>query len=356
MNYVLKSIILLSLAALSSGCSPEFKEAESAQIRPVKLLEVVDMNAGTIRTFPAKVAATKQVDLAFRLPGHLIEFALVEGQQVKQGEILARLDDRDARNTLLNSEANHDLAAADFKRKGKLLRSQLISQADYDLSQAQLKSAQASLASASDQLSYTVLKAPYNGTVAKIDIDNYQMVQANQPILVLQQDRNIDVVIQVSESLATSVTQFDHDATVRFSAQPDKFYPVQLKEYATQVTQGTQSYEVVFTLPQPSDSNILPGMSAELTIDVADAKQPITSTVLPASAIAKRDADGQDIIWLYNTENGTVNPHPVTLGKVRTNGIEVISGINTGDQVVVAGIQYLSAGLAVKPLRWQRGV
>jgi len=358
MNHYIKTIILLTVTAFISGCSVESKEPTAPSIRPVKLLQIADMQNAAIRRFPAKVTATEQAELAFRLPGQLVEFSLVEGQHVKKGAVLARLDDRDARNTLLHREAEHELAAADFARKGKLLHTQLLSQAEYDLAKAQLKSAQAALFSARDQLSYTVLTAPYSGTIAKITSDNYQMVQANQTLLVLQQDRNIDIVIQVSETLATRVTQLTGDssnqAQVIFSAQPYKSYPVRLKEYATQVTPGTQSYEVVFTLPQPSDGQILPGMSAELTLKLATAEQ--TVAILPTSAVMKRDANAQNIIWLYNSATHTVNPQTVTLGKVRSQGIEITSGIKAGDKVVIAGIQQLSAGLVVKPLHWQRGV
>lgn len=360
MKHLTKILSILISAAILAGCSTESAEVTAQVIRPVKLLEITDINTASMRTFPAKVAAAKQADLAFRVPGHLVEFSLVEGQSVKKGELLARIDDRDARNSLLNREADYELANADFKRKGELLRRTLISQADYDLTKAQLKSAKAALANAQDQLSYTQLKAPYTGTVAKISIDNYQMVQANQTVLLLQKDRNIDVVIQVPESLASSVTLFNPQTNilplVRFANQPSKSYPARLKEHATQVTPGTQSYEVVFTLPQPTQIKILPGMSAELTLDIAMSDQVIQTATLPVSAIMKRDEDGKNIVWLYHDDKGTVTPTQVTLGKVTTEGIEILQGVHIGDKVVVAGVQYLSADQAVKPLRWQRGV
>lgn len=360
MNKLTTSLSLLILTAVISGCSAESTEVVPSSIRPVKLFKVTDVNAGSLRAFPAKVAATKQAELSFRLSGHLVDFDLVEGQQVEKGDILARLDSRDARNTLLNREADYELAKADFKRKGELLRRELISQADYDLASAQLKSAKANLASAQDQLSYTELTAPYSGTVAKIAIDNYQMVQANQSVLVLQKDSNIDVVIQVPESLAGKVTQFNPNAStqpvVHFANNPSLTFNASLKEHATQVTPGTQSYEVVFTLPRPSNMTVLPGMSAELTVDIANHSAKSVNTVLPAAAISKRDLDGQHVVWAYNSELGKVNQHIVTLGKVTTDGIEIVDGISVGDQIVVAGVQYLSEDLQVKPLRWQRGV
>lgn len=360
MKYLLLPFSLLLFILMTSGCTADSVEVAPPVIRPVKLLTITDVNAGSIRAFPAKVAATKQANLAFRVSGHLVELSLVEGQQVNKGDVLARLDSRDAQNALLNREADYELAAADFTRKGELLRRELISAAEYDLAKAQLKSSKANLANAKDQLSYTELKAPYDGTIAKIDMDNFQMVQANQGLLVLQKNSDIDVVIQVPESLASRVTQFNpHTAfipQVRFATNPEKAYPISLKEHATQITQGTQSYEVVFTLPRPQTMTVLPGMSAEVSLDVSVSEQSQITAVVPASAVVKRDVDGQHIVWVFGEDLGSVKQRIVTIGNVTTHGIEIIKGVNVGDQVVVAGVQYLSEDLAVKPLRWQRGV
>jgi len=360
MKYPLVPLPLLLLTLMISGCATESVETPPPTIRPVKLLTVMDAKMDAIRVFPAKVAATKQANLAFRVSGHLVALSLFEGQQVKQGAVLAQLDNRDATNTLLNREADYELAEADFKRKGELLRRELISVSEYDLAKAQLKSAQANLAYAQDQLSYTELKAPYDGTIAKINMDNFQMVQANQTLLVLQKDNNIDVVIQVPESLASSVTQLNTHSTfvpkVHFANNPQQAYAIHFKEHATQITQGTQSYEVVFTLPRPQSMTILPGMSAEVSIDTSTAQQAQVIAVIPPSAVIKRDIDGKHIVWVFNEARSTVTQHVVTLGGVTTQGIEIISGINIGDHVVVAGVQYLLENQVVKPLHWQRGV
>ncbi|MFV7771551.1 efflux RND transporter periplasmic adaptor subunit [Shewanella marisflavi] len=360
MKHLTTASSLLVLTLVLAGCTTESAEITPESVRPVKLLEITELNQNSLRRFPAKVAATKQAELSFRLSGQLVEFTLVEGQQVTQGQVLARLDDRDARNNLLNREADHELAVADFKRKGELLRRELISQAEYDLAKAQLKSAAANLANAQDQLSYTVIKAPYNGTIAKTQIENHQIVQANQPILLLQKDSFIDVVIQVPESLASRVTSFNPNSPslpmVSFSNQPDKAYAGRLKEFATQVTPGTQSYEVVFTLPVPSDIKVLPGMSAQLTLDITQANEHKASAVVPASAVVKRDQDGKSIVWTYDLGTGSVSSREVSLGKVTSEGIEILDGIGLGDRVVVAGVQQLKEAQQVKPLRWQRGV
>ncbi|SUI80827.1 Macrolide-specific efflux protein macA precursor [Shewanella baltica] len=180
----MKSYRLLPLAmllpALLSGCSPAESSVQVDTVRPVKLFEVLNVEAGDFRTFPARVAANSRAELSFRISGQLTELTLVEGQRVAQGSLLAQLDDRDAKNNLMTREAEHELLAADFKRKAELLNRKLISQSEFDSTQAQLKSAKAALAAARDQLSYTRLTAPFSGTIAKRLVDNHQIVQANQ--------------------------------------------------------------------------------------------------------------------------------------------------------------------------------
>ncbi|WP_086981164.1 efflux RND transporter periplasmic adaptor subunit [Vibrio aphrogenes] len=358
-SLILMSALIL-VSTLLSGCGAESVEVTKSVVRPVKVVEIPDPTSAAQHVFPAKVAATKRTELAFRLSGHVTEFFLNEGDAVKQGTVLARLDSRDARNTLLHREADYELAAADFKRKEKLLKRKLISQADYDLAKAQVKSAKANLASAQDQLSYTQLTAPYDGVIAKTLIDNYQMVQANQAILVLQKDQSIDVVIQVPETLVNHLLQLYPNPTIRaqvsFAIRPEQTFPVTIREHSTQITPGTQSYEVVFTLPQPKDLTVLPGMSAELMIDFSSAQSNHILAVLPSSAIVKRDTDGQSIVWLMDEQTGLVHSQVVSLGRVTQDGVEITQGVKAGDKVVVAGVKALSEGLKVKPLRKQRGV
>ncbi|WP_198781170.1 efflux RND transporter periplasmic adaptor subunit [Shewanella putrefaciens] len=366
---------LLPLSALLSGCSPAESSVQTPPIRPVKLFEVVQLEGGDFRTFPARVAANSRAELSFRISGQLTELALVEGQTVTEGSLLAKLDDRDAYNNLMTREAEHELLAADFKRKVELLNRKLISQSEFDSTQAQLKSAKAALAAARDQLSYTRLTAPFNGTIAKRLVDNHQIVQANQGVLTLQNNNLLDVSIQVPEAMAASLNEYikqpNFSAKVRFSALEGIEFDARFKEYSTQVTPGTQAYEVVFSLPQPKDIQLLPGMSAELTLALVKAtehsKIPVTAVdpitemapitaIVPVTAIDKSDQDGKVQVWLYQAQSGEVSPVEVTLGRVTNQGIEILGGIKKGDLIVSAGVSQLSNGMKVKPLRWQRGV
>lgn len=373
------SLLAILLTSALTGCdSAESAIQPSPVVRPVKLMTIEDMAQAQLRVFPAKIAASQQADLAFRIHGELVQLDLSEGQYVKKGQLLAKLDDRDAKNALLNAEASHELAAVDYDRKKELFARKLISKAEYDTARATLKSARAALNTARDQLAYTRLEAPFSGTVARVNLDNHQMIQATQKVLTLQGNSQLDVSIQVPESLLLSLKNNSFDDTfnpkVRFQAPKTlaiesgftptvltsgtvMTYPVQYKEHASTVSQGTQTYEVVFSLIPPKDLNILPGMSAELMLDMtAHQGERQAITVLPLSAIVRSDNEQITSVWRYNAESGKLDSVPVTVGQLRANGIEVLSGLTPGDEIVEVGANALKDNMTVKPLRWERGV
>lgn len=373
------SLLAIMLSTVLTGCDEaESAIQPSAVVRPVKLMTIDDSTSQQLRVFPAKIAASQQADLAFRINGELVKLGLTEGQHVEKGQLLAQLDDRDAKNALLNAEANHDLADVDYKRKQELYKRKLISKAEFDTAKATLKSAKASLYSARDQLAYTRLEAPFPGTVAKVNLDNHQMIQATQVVLTLQGNKQIDVRIQIPESLLLSLKNVSFDEafkpTVRFhapqtlalengftptltSSSQHNTYPVQYKEHASTVSPGSQTYEVVFSLTPPENLNILPGMSAELLLDMSEFNTTGHAiTILPLTAIVRSDDTNETNVWRYNSDSSTLESVSVTLGQVRANGIEVLSGLQYGDTVVAVGATAVKPNMEVKPLRWERGV
>lgn len=358
------SILALFISStVLTGCGfAESAAPQQAKVRPVKLMTIEDVSGQQTRIFPAKVAANQQADLAFRISGELVNLDLIEGQKVKKGQLLARLDERDAKNALMDAEANYDLAAVDFKRKEEIYKRKLISKAEYDIAKATLKSAKAALATARDQLDYTRLTAPFSGIVAKVERDNHQMIQATQVVLSLQGDQQLDVQIQVPESMLLTLNNKkldeEYQPLVRFGSHGAP-YPVTYKEHASKVSPGTQTYEVVFSLDRPESLNVLPGMSAELLLDMSVLNQEKAApmiAILPQTAIFRSDEEQQTKVWRYDADTQKLESVEVTLGQVRAQGIEVLSGINKGDQIVAVGASVLKQDMDVKPLRWERGV
>ena len=145
-------------------------------------------------TFPGKVRASQRVDMAFQVSGTLIELPIKEGAQVKEGDLLAQIDPKDfqtnlrkAEGQLARGEASIERAQSDYDRILRIRKKDpgAMSQAmvdqkreAMDSAKADIKSLEASVDGAKDQLSYTSLHAPFSGVIAKRYVDNFQEVRA----------------------------------------------------------------------------------------------------------------------------------------------------------------------------------
>ncbi|KEQ13382.1 hypothetical protein GZ77_13345 [Endozoicomonas montiporae] len=347
---------------LLTACS-ETEEQSVDVVRPVKLFTVKDSGRENIREFPATVKATEEAEVSFRVSGELVELPVHPADEVKKGQLLAKLDDRDFKNTVAVRQADYDLAASDYRRIASLRAKKVVSVADYDQANAKLKSSRISLQLAKDQLRDTVLNAPFAGRIAQTMVENYQSVQAQQPILILQSSNTLDVSIQVPESILTKIREeevnYDYFPTVRFSGNPDKEYSLTYKEHDTRVTPGTQSYTVVFTMQAPKELTIYPGMGGTVTIDlskVTSRSKALAEYIVPMTAVLKDDSTGKNSAWVYNPDTGVVNPVEVSLGPITDQGITVMTGLEAGDEIVSAGLSRLHPDMKVKPLERERGL
>ncbi|WP_252179730.1 efflux RND transporter periplasmic adaptor subunit [Endozoicomonas sp. 4G] len=347
---------------LLTGCSQPQEEHKEV-VRPVKLFKVESSNAGNLRQFPAKVYASEEAEMSFRIPGELVEFPVKQAEEVRKGQLLARLDDRDIRNELAARQADYDLAKTEYGRIKSLHQKKMVSQSELDNASARLKSAGAALELAKDKLEYSVLTAPFDGRVAQTLVENHQFVQAQQAILILQGSNTLDVSIQIPESIVSGIRKedvdFSYQPVVTFAGKPGAEYKVSYKEHATRVTPGTQSYEAVFTLPVPEDLTVYPGMGATLTMDLAKVSPAANGGehfVVPLSAVLKDNSTGKEQVWVYDEQNNTVHPVAVTVGTILQSGIELTSGLKGGERIVSAGVNRLRPGMKVRPLQRERGL
>ncbi|MGY0219389.1 efflux RND transporter periplasmic adaptor subunit [Endozoicomonadaceae bacterium StTr2] len=359
---VLAVTVTVLLGSLLSGCSETEISAPVEVVRPVKLLTVQDTGLQDLRHFPGTVSSSEESLISFRIPGELVEFPVKTAEEVKAGQLLARLDDKDIRNELAQRQADYDLAEVNYKRIHSLREKKVISQSDLDKAHANLKSTKAALRLAKDKLRYSTLTAPFDGRIARTNVENHQYVQAQQTILLLQNSKTLDISIQVPENIMASVrkdeTDFSYKPSVTFANDTGNAYPAAYKEHDTSVTPGTQSYKVTFSMPVPEDISIYPGMGATVHVDLqkVSGKKAVSSFNVPPTAVLSDDTSGIKQAWVYNPVTGTVNPVEVTVGRLTQNGLTILSGLKNGDQIAVAGLSRLRPDMKVKPLVRERGL
>ena len=338
------------LAFCLTGCgSEEFVELPPPLL-PVKTI-LVSENGYGVRTFPGRVEASRRAELSFRVPGKLAQIRVAEGESVARGDIIAELDPTDYEIALEKARAEFERAQSDFKRAGKLVKQGHISRRQYDRDEKQFKQTRATMRQAELNLSYCLLKSPFDGELARRRVENFEEVAAKQEIFSLRDLSLLEIRIDLPENVVR-VAERGGDGevgmTASFPLAGPQHYELQVKEISTRADPKTQTFEVKFVLPNPDGVNLLSGMTALVEIDLRSVHTSGRVVTLPASALDQSAA--QPMVWLFDPELETVVPRPVELAQSQTSQLRVRAGLAEGDRVVVAGVPSLHEGMDVYEL------
>lgn len=352
---ILKKILIVNListvALLASACGEQAEQVLEKPLRPVRTLVVEVADGPTLKEFPAVVEAALRADLSFRISGRIVSLPVKQGDRVQKGQELARLDDAELRIQLADTQSSFDKAEADFNRASQLIQKNTISRADFDQVKANFNTARAHLDSARNNLSYARLKAPFSGGIARTFVENFQEVNAREPVLVLHDLSSINLKIDVPESViaGSEKGRRPNNMVARFDAYPDERFPLQFKEVATQPDEVSKTYEVILTMQTPRNRNLLPGMTARVYGRQLLPENARTQIILPASVVLQ-DSQGNYVFKVSDNGDGTgtIQRQAVTIGDIVPRGIEIFSGIGAGDQVVTAGMSKIKAGMQVR--------
>lgn len=359
---MIRSILILFAVCTLAACSEAPAQHESAAVvQPVKLYTVGSASSERFRDFPAVIEAAQVAQVAFRVGGEITQFPGQPGVRVKKGDLIAKLDPTDYQLVVDQAQARFELASAQYERTKNLVDEGVISPQQFDEVKANLEVSRANLETAKANLNYTELRAPFAGTIAHVFVENYETVQPQRPIATLQMDEAIDISINVPEQLFARVQRrTDYQPEVRFTAQPERVYRAQLKEWDSTADPATNTYEVVFTMPTPEDFNVLPGMSASVRVDsLAVSNQPANGVYVPTSAVFSETTESPSAaprVWVYDPASQQVSQRTVTTGRVTGDAIEIVAGLETGEQIVVAGVHALHEGQKVRPWVKERGL
>lgn len=347
-------LLLGATMALLAACGKKEEPAPREVVRPVKVMTVAGAAEAFSQTYPGTTRAAKRVDLSFRVAGPLVELPAEEGKEVQKGELIARILPRDFKIQLDEAKARAKEAEQQFKRYKELYVRKQVSKAEFDRFKASRDVAQAQLDDAQNALKDTYLNAPFAGLIATRYVENFEDVQAKQPIVSLQDVTRIEVLVDVPEVIMAQIRQeAEPTAIAEFDAAPGEQFPLEVKEYAAQADPQTQTYQVVLVMPQPKGVNILPGMTARVTGTGSLETGQDSVVVIPAIAVME-GGDGKAYVWVLDKEAMTVHQKQVKVGELTgSQDIRIESGLEGGETLVVAGLAKLEEGMTVSI--WEDG-
>lgn len=354
-----QSKILISLALMTTAALAACSDKEPAMPpRPVYTMVVGGPAAGTQRTFSGLSEAQAEIVLSFRVSGQIIDLPIVVGDPVTVGQVLAKLDPKDAelvvsqkKAALVDSQAKLQQAKSDYERVRKLYEAGSSSAAELDAALAQYRSgrahteaAQKDLALAEQQLSYTTLKAEVEGEITGKTSEVYETVNAGQEIARMVSGEEIRVQIGVPEGLV-SYFQNGMPATVKFETIPDKGFEAKVIEVGRTPTETT-TYPVKLLL-LTTDPRVRPGMAADVIFTFTDGETSGLLLVPPQVVVG----EGQErYVWVYDPKTHEVHKQTVEVGILESKGLVIRTGLSAGQTIVTRGVHRLEEGMKVEPL------
>ncbi|MGY4256735.1 RND family efflux transporter MFP subunit [Bradyrhizobium sp. USDA 4516] len=308
--------------------------------------------AGSERGFTGTIGARVESNLGFRVAGKIVERLVNVGEQVKSGQPLMRIDETDLRlavaakrNAVAAARAVVVQTDADERRYANLVSDGWTSKQRYeqakaasDTAKAQLAAAEADAGVAENQATYSVLVADADGTVTQTLGEPGQVVSAGQAVVRLAQSGPREAVVALPETTRPAIGSL---ADASLYGSDGRRYAAHLRQLSDSADPQTRTYEARYVLD--GDAAAAP-LGATVTIRLASHEnQP--EVQVPLGAVLD---DGRTTgVWVFDGATSTVRFQPVKLLRV-TSETAVISGSNTGDQIVSLGAHLLHEGARVK--------
>ena len=331
------------VAAMLGACSGgEEKKAENAvgtevNKPAVKLATVSSREVAQIGEYTATVEAEAKNSIAPTAPGRISKIFVEVGDYVRKGQKLVQMD---AAN-LTQLKLQLDNQETEFKRVDELYKVGGVSKAEWDAAKTNLDVRRSSY---ENLLENTQLLSPLDGVVTERRFDEGNLYSSSdKPVLVVQQITPVKLIVNVSEQNFPKVTK-GMAVTVKLDVYEGEEFEGKVSLVYPTIDAATHTFPVEVTLPNAS-KRVRPGMFARVIMNFGTKN----NVVVPDMAVVKRAGSGDRFVYVYN--NGKVSYNKVEIGRRMDTEYELISGVENGAQVVVAGQNTLADGMEVEVIQ-----
>ena len=335
---------LLVLSACKGGGPAAEAQAKNGEEKKESEAVPVEVAQATRRAVAASYSGTTTLEalgesqVVAKTSGVALAVLVEEGQVVRAGQALVRLDPDRPRLQVAQAAAQMHKLENNYRRAQQLVEQQMISANDVDQIKYDLENARAVYRAASLELSYTTITAPISGVVASRSIKSGNFVQINSPIIRIVDASRLEATLNVPEREIAKLKP-GQAVGLAVDALPGKQFTGTVDRVAPVVDNGTGTFRVVASFP--GNGELQPGMFSRLDINY---DQRADALVVPRTALLE---DGGEPA-VYVVRDGKAQRTVLKLGYNDAGWVEVREGLKPGDQVVIAGKAALREGSAVQ--------
>tara|TARA_R110002110_G_scaffold84618_18_gene219918 strand:- start:5732 stop:6865 length:1134 start_codon:yes stop_codon:yes gene_type:complete len=311
---------------------------------PVPVVEVitaktepVNINVSALGTLQADQAITIRPEIT----GIVTTIDFKDGQRVEEGDLIITIDDKDLTAKLMQAEARLTLTRANYRRADRLVKQGSGTARARDEALNDFKSAEAEVVAAKAQLDKATITAPFGGIVGLRQISLGQYLTAGQPIATLADVDNLRIDFRVSEVFLTAIEK-GQDVSIVFDALPERTYKGVISAIDPVVSVEGRAISVRALIANEG-GELRPGLFGRVEIVTATRN----SIMLPESAIVTSPAGERAV---FTAIDGRAKLTPVTIGERLPGEVEILSGVEDDDVVLVSGQLKVRDGAPIEPV------
>lgn len=347
-NYV----IALTVVLLFTACGQK-KEEKNVTIRPVKTA-TVESRSEINKDFSGIVEAVDYVKLAFRVSGQIINLPVIEGQKVQKGQLIAAIDPRDIALQYAADKSAYETAAAQVERNKRLLARQAISVQEYEISLSNYQKAKSAFELSSNNMRDTKLTAPFDGSIEKRLVENFQRVNSGEGIVQLVNTKKLRIKFTIPDAYLYLLRSTDQKYRVEFDTYKGQAFNAKLEEYLDISTDGT-GIPVTIIIDDPTFDRALydvkPGFTCSIHFSAnVGPFQEETMTVIPLSAIFSENDGKKMYVWVVN-DNKVSRREVSVMSPTGEAQAFITKGLKAGEIIIIAGVNQLVEGETVKEIK-----
>jgi RND family efflux transporter MFP subunit len=324
------------LAFVLAGCGhPAGQSAETLPPAAVRAQTVERRQRVATEDTIGTVRAKLRAAIEAKLTGKILQLLVVPGQNVKAGDLLVTVDAREVQARYEQARAVRQQAETDLKRAASLIEKKILAQAEFDNAQSKFRVAEAAVSEAETMLGYTKVTAPFDGVVTRKHADVGDLASPGKPLLEMEDSRTLRLEADAPEAVVGRLKLGDR-LPVRIAALEAELEGV-ISEISPAADPGSRTFLVKLDLPQQ------PGLRAGQFGRVAMPVGEAVALRVPVPAVVQR---GQmEIVFVVANQRAQLRI--VKTGKRIGDEVELVSGVNSGEQVVVDGAAGLMDGQPV---------
>jgi len=344
-------ITILLLAIIFTACKSDKEKVNTvAKAIPVKTAKVETKEISIPIHSSGKITSQKEVKLSFKTGGIVKHLFVEEGEAVKRGQVLAKLDLGEIQAKVNQAKAGYNKAKRDFQRVEALYKDSVVTLEQFQNVTTAMDVAKSNVEIAEFNLKHSQIIAPNNGKILKRFAEENELVGPGTPIIILgTSDNNWIMRVGLTDKDISKIKMSDK-AKIKIDAFQNKIFDAKVTEIASAANPYTGTFEIELTITK-TNSKLISGMIAD--VEIFPMRNGMKKIIPVSALIEANGSEGSVFIPIEN--NSKTKKVNIKISGMINNSVVVQNGLENVDEVITDGVEYLTDGEKIKILENGKG-